>query len=187
MGHYIGDAHVPLHTTENYNGQLTGQEGIHAFWESRIPELFAEGTYDFWVGQATYIDDPAEYFWDIVLESHSYVKTVLEKEWELRENYPTDQQMCFDERLGRTILTQCREFAEAYQESLQGMIEERMVKSVQALGNVWYTAWVDAGQPDLDLITDNRELSENEKLLREQLEAQYRAGEAKGRKHENDD
>jgi hypothetical protein len=31
IGHYIGDAHVPLHTTENYNGQLTGQEGIHAF------------------------------------------------------------------------------------------------------------------------------------------------------------
>lgn len=36
MGHYIGDAHVPLHTTKNYNGQLTDQLGIHAFWESRI-------------------------------------------------------------------------------------------------------------------------------------------------------
>ncbi|HAZ26009.1 MAG TPA: S1/P1 Nuclease, partial [Algoriphagus sp.] len=39
LGHYIGDLHVPLHTTKNYNGQLTGQEGIHGFWESRIPEL----------------------------------------------------------------------------------------------------------------------------------------------------
>ncbi|MDX1942221.1 MAG: hypothetical protein SFU99_16775, partial [Saprospiraceae bacterium] len=36
MGHYIGDAHVPLHTTENYNGQLSNQLGIHAFWESRL-------------------------------------------------------------------------------------------------------------------------------------------------------
>ena len=42
LGHYIADAYVPLHTTENYNGQLTGQKGIHAFWESRLPELFSE-------------------------------------------------------------------------------------------------------------------------------------------------
>ena len=30
LGHYIGDAHVPLHTTSNYNGQFTAQIGIHA-------------------------------------------------------------------------------------------------------------------------------------------------------------
>jgi len=49
IGHYVADTHVPLHTTENYNGQLTGQIGIHAFWESRLPELF-DGKYDFLVG-----------------------------------------------------------------------------------------------------------------------------------------
>src|SRR5690606_3261262 len=43
LGHYLGDLNVPLHTTENYNGQLTGQEGIHGFWESRVPELMATG------------------------------------------------------------------------------------------------------------------------------------------------
>jgi hypothetical protein len=42
IGHYVADAHVPLHASTNHNGQLTGQEGIHAFWESRIPELLAE-------------------------------------------------------------------------------------------------------------------------------------------------
>lgn len=36
IGHYIGDAHVPLHTTENYNGQMSGQRGIHGLWESRL-------------------------------------------------------------------------------------------------------------------------------------------------------
>ena len=42
LGHYLGDLNVPLHTTKNYNGQLTGQEGIHGFWESRVPELQAK-------------------------------------------------------------------------------------------------------------------------------------------------
>jgi hypothetical protein len=51
MGHYIGDAHVPLHTTSNYNGQKTEQHGIHGFWESRIPELFADESYDYFVGK----------------------------------------------------------------------------------------------------------------------------------------
>ena len=42
LGHYIANAHVPLHTTLNYNGQLSNQSGFHAFWESRLPELFSE-------------------------------------------------------------------------------------------------------------------------------------------------
>jgi hypothetical protein len=33
LGHYVADAHVPLHVYSNHNGQLTGQQGIHAFWE----------------------------------------------------------------------------------------------------------------------------------------------------------
>lgn len=42
LSHYIGDAHVPLHTSINYDGQLTGQKGLHALWESVVPELTLE-------------------------------------------------------------------------------------------------------------------------------------------------
>ena len=56
LGHYIGDANVPLHTTSNYDGQETCQEGIHAFWESRLPELFSH-EYSFIVGKAEYINN----------------------------------------------------------------------------------------------------------------------------------
>ena len=42
LGHYMGDAHVPLHTTVNYDGQLTNQKGLHSFWESRLPETFGK-------------------------------------------------------------------------------------------------------------------------------------------------
>ena len=40
LGHYIADANVPLHTTENYNGQLTGQYGIHGFWNHVCQSCF---------------------------------------------------------------------------------------------------------------------------------------------------
>ena len=36
MGHYVGDMSQPLHCTENYDGQLTGQKGLHAFYEDKV-------------------------------------------------------------------------------------------------------------------------------------------------------
>ena len=149
IGHYLSDAHVPLHTTENYNGQLTGQDGIHAFWESRIPELFATDNYDFFVGRATYIEDTDDFFWDVILESHSHVAEVLSKELEIRNSFDKDKQYCFEERGANTTRLECRAYAEAYQDAMAGMVEDRMRKSIQALGSVWYTAWVDGGSPDV--------------------------------------
>lgn len=150
IGHYIGDAHVPLHTTKNYNGQLTDQIGIHAFWESRLPELYADDTYSFLVGKAEMVDKPLTYFWKMVKESHDLLDDVLRIEKELTRTFPEDQQMCFDERLERTIRTQCPEFAYAYHEGLNGMVEARMQDAIHAIGSVWYSAWIEAGQPDLN-------------------------------------
>jgi len=150
FGHYISDAHVPLHTTTNYNGQLTDQVGIHAFWESRIPELFAEKEYDFFVGKADYIEDPRKFIWDIVIKAHGHLDSVLLVEKRLSKNFDSDLQYCYDERLGQTIRIQCPEYAEAYTIALGSMVEEQMRSSIHAVGSLIYTAWVNAGQPVLD-------------------------------------
>lgn len=39
LSHYVADMHVPLHATENYDGQMTGNIGVHARWESSIPNV----------------------------------------------------------------------------------------------------------------------------------------------------
>ncbi|KGE86794.1 MAG: zinc dependent phospholipase C family protein [Phaeodactylibacter xiamenensis] len=183
FGHYIGDAHVPLHTTTNYNGQLTDQVGIHAFWESRIPELFADQEYDYFVGKAEYIANPKDYYWDVVLASHLLVDSVLQIERDLSKTFPEDKQYCYEERLGRTIRTQCKEYAKAYQERMKGMVEDRMRATILSIGSAWYTAWVDAGQPDLDNI-DQYRLSPEELEELQVLEEKARSGSQKGRAHE---
>ncbi len=184
IGHYIGDAHVPLHTTENYNGALTNQIGIHAFWETRIPELFAEKEYDFFVGKAEYIENKNDYFWDVILTSHSLLDSVFEIEKDLVRTFPEDQQFCFDERNGRSIRTQCREFAQAYSDRMKGMVEDRMTASVHALGSLWYSAWVDAGQPDLNNLDKNNLSKEEEEELKK-LDNAFERGSIKGRSHGN--
>lgn len=148
IGHYIGDAHVPLHTTENYNGQLTGQKGIHGFWESRLPELFAE-EYDFFVGKCYFIESIYKEAWTAVLESHVAVDSVLSMERELTRTHPSDQKFGYESRNSIIVRTYSRSFSEAYHNMLNGMVERRMRKSILRIGSYWYTAWKNAGSPDL--------------------------------------
>jgi hypothetical protein len=180
IGHYIGDAHVPLHTTKNYNGQLTDQVGIHAFWESRLPELFSEDEYDFFVGKAQYIDNPKEYFWNIVLKSHTHLNDVLNIEKELSKTFPSDRQWCYDERLGQSLKIQCKEYAKAYHEAMKGMVEDRMTGAIQAIGSIWYTAWINAGQPDLKALMETAKSHLN--LDEEEIKVDPKI---KSREHEN--
>lgn len=150
IGHYVGDAHVPLHTTKNYNGQLTNQDGIHAFWESRIPELFAENEFDFIVGPANYIPNIRAFIWNVIDESHQGVSLVLAMEKLISQQTVPDQQYCYDERLGVISKIQCREYSKKYHQLLDFQVEDRMRSCILNLGSIWMSAWVEAGQPNLD-------------------------------------
>ena len=149
LGHYISDAHVPLHTTENYNGQLTGQTGIHGFWESRLPELF-HIEYDFLVGRVQYINDPLKVAWEIVKKAQSYKDSVLLIEARLSKSFSSGSRFTFSERNGRIERQYSEEYSRAYHNALNGMVERQMRSSILKTGSYWYSAWVDAGQPNLN-------------------------------------
>ena len=184
LGHYIADAHVPLHATENHNGQLTDQKGIHAFWESRVPELLAEKRFDFFIGKAQYIKDPAAFIWDRVLESAKAADTVLRFEKELSARFPGDKKFAFEERNHILIKQYSSAYTIAYNKMLNGMVERRMRQSIFAIASFWYTAWVNAGQPDLSNLS-KESISENDIKEFENLNEAWRNNnEANGRTHE---
>lgn len=152
LGHYLGDLNVPLHTTKNYNGQLTGQNGIHGFWESRIPELQATD-YALWVGKADYVERPQQAIWDAVGAAHSQVDSVLRIERELTLAFPEDQKYSYEERNGLTVRVYSRDFTEAYAHAINSQVQRQMKKSIKMIADFWYTAWINAGQPDLSKIS----------------------------------
>jgi hypothetical protein len=168
LGHYIADAHVPLHANSNHNGQYTNQKGIHAFWESRIPELLADNEWDFFIGKAEYIPDPSAYIWKRIEESGAAADTVLRIERELSGQFPAAQKFSFEERNGLIIRQYSAAFSKAYDEKLKGMILRRMRLSIYSIASFWYTAWVNAGQPALSPLDANifnaQDLTEFEKL-----------------------
>lgn len=148
LGHYIADANVPLHTTKNYNGQLSGQHGIHGFWESRLPELFSPD-YDLLTGKAVYEKNIRERSWQAVLEAHAALDSVLAFERRLTAESLPDRKFTVEERNGATVRNYSREFSAKYHRMLENQVERQMKRSVKMIADVWFTAWVDAGQPDL--------------------------------------
>lgn len=175
LGHYIADAHVPLHTNSNHNGQFTNQRGIHAFWESRVPELLAEKEFDFFIGKAQYIQNPGDFIWKRVLESAKATDSVLNFERMLTRKFPDDKKYAFEERKGKMIRQYSAAFTIAYNNMLNGMIERRMRQSVFCIASFWYTAWVNAGQPDLKGLT-NKHFSESDIKEFEQLNNDWSKG-----------
>ncbi|MBN8702630.1 MAG: S1/P1 Nuclease [Bacteroidetes bacterium] len=153
IGHYVADAHVPLHTTKNYNGQLTNQKGIHGFWESRIPELKGN-EYDYFVGRAKYIDKSQYTAWQIVRASFAAKDSVLNFEASLNSRFDSDKKYSYETRGAKNVKVYSIEYANEYDRMLNGMVERRMREAILMVGSYWYTAWVNAGQPDLDKLVE---------------------------------
>jgi hypothetical protein len=180
LGHYIADTHVPLHATQNYNGQLTGQEGIHAFWETRIPELFADEIFDFFVGKASYIRDVEAFAWKTIIESNELSHIVLNTEAELQKTIPENRQYGYHERLNQTVRSQTEYYSKKYHEALGGMVEQRMRAAIHALGSLWLSAWIEAGQPVLGDTLFIRWTDDDLQMIRD-YEKSYQAGSPIGR------
>lgn len=184
LGHYIADANVPLHTTKNYNGQLTGQEGIHGFWESRMPELFSED-YSFFVGKASYLKQPQLVIWHAIEKAHLQVDSVFEIEKRLSMKFG-ERKYSFETRNKQTVKVYSKEFSKAYHEELHSMVERQMRSSVKMIADFWFTAWVDAGQPDVKKLIRYQPTSEEVSKRKKELEEWKQNQKVSTRAHETE-
>lgn len=166
LGHYAADLHVPLHATQNYNGQLTNQEGIHGLWESRVYELFCKD-YDFLTGRASYISDMNETIWQRFSQSFAALDSVLLFEKMASEKYPNKYVLQTKGQTNSKIYNET--FCAYYHQLLNGMVERRARASIDLIGSLWFTAWVDAGQPNLDNLKEEPREEEEEKSLFQSL------------------
>lgn len=173
LGHYIGDATMPLHTSANHDGQLTNQKGIHALWESRIPELFVE-KYKFTVAPPQYIENISQHTWQLVYETHSLVAPLLAADKQLRTTTPENKIFVVDEQ-GKVVKNKYNaakfsdEYANKLNASLNGMVESQMKKAVTETASYWYTAWVNAGRPDLSDLDAPEMTKRNSRSLKKDL------------------
>ena len=155
IGHYIGDANVPLHTTVNYDGQLTDQKGLHSLWESAIPEIEI-GNYTLYSAhKASYLKNPQATIWAAVRRAASLVPIMLEQEKEVSKHFTEAQKFRVQIRRGRESKSYTSEFAKAYATALKTSINDQLLNTANLIADFWYTSWVDAGKPNLSGLTPN--------------------------------
>ncbi len=149
LAHYIEDANVPLHTTTNYDGQLTNQKGLHALWESTIPELELSNYNLYRKHKATYIKDKCAVIWQAIHQAHALLPAMFEKEKEVAKGFPGDAKYVDVVRYGRKTKLYTDAFAKKYAVALGSTISDQLIYSTNMVCDFWYSAWVDAGKPNL--------------------------------------
>ena len=135
LSHYVGDAHVPFHAAMNYDGQLTGQKGIHARWESVLVERNLEALRGSLApAPAHAVPDPVEFLFGILKDSFAAAPLALasDKAALHPDGDPYDG---------------------TYYEKLYAAEAERLKARLSAaatdIGSLWLSAWQEAGRPPL--------------------------------------
>lgn len=171
LAHYIGDAHVPLHTTLNYDGQLTNQKGLHALWESVIPEIDIEKFVFTSQHRAMYLKAPDKAIWNAVRSGAGLVKNLLEQERLTTLDFTESTKYRIQLRRGKEVKYYTTAFAKAYHAKLGNTIQLQLVRSADLVADFWYTCWVDGGKPDLNGLMRNPLTLEEIAKWKEELEA----------------
>jgi len=171
LGHYISDAHVPLHVSENYDGQLTGQKGLHALWESMIPEIEIQ-QYDLrGRHKAKYLKHPERAIWKAVRESQKLLLDVFEEEKAVTRSFTPEEKYRVQMRNGREYKSYTSAFAKAYSAKLGKTINQRLISSANLVADFWYTSWVDAGCPNLNKTLQEPVMEKEKEALKEEMSA----------------
>ncbi|MCB2408899.1 zinc dependent phospholipase C family protein [Hymenobacter lucidus] len=173
LGHYLGDATQPLHTSQNHDGQLTGQKGIHAFYESQMVEKFGKD-YNFKLKEPQLIQDPVAETWRIIAQAHASADTLLTIEKKLQTEMGTTNMLEVDAQgqpkknvFNSNIRTAA--YTAGFHAALKRMEERQLRIAAQAAANYWYTAWVNAGKPDLTKLDTEYTTRSSQANLKEEL------------------
>lgn len=133
LGHYVADGHMPLHITKNYNGQYTGNTGIHSRYESTmINGHISEITYSGY--DAVEISNVNQYIFNYLYTNYTFCDSVL-----MADNY------------AKTFSTNTS--SSAYKNALWDKSKSFTIplfaRASHALADLIYTAWVQAGSPPI--------------------------------------
>jgi hypothetical protein len=171
LAHYIGDAHVPLHTSINYDGQLTNQRGLHALWESVVPELEL-GNYDLSsTHRARYISNTEEATWKAIQSGFVLLNDVFLQEKEATKLFTYSTKYRIQLRNGREVKYYTAPFAREYAKRLGNTINGQLTRSAALISDFWYTSWVDAGKPKLEGLLRSPVSKEEKKKCRDEIKA----------------
>ena len=132
VAHYAADLTQPLHTVKNYDGQLTGQKGVHARFETDLVNALAD-TWQLKPQPAMFLPDLRGRIFEEAMASFNCRNLV----------FAADRIAVS----GRTYLDP--QYSPAFYKLAGPLVEKRLSAAASFVSSLWYTAWVRAGKPPL--------------------------------------
>ncbi len=136
LAHFVADAHMPLHTTTNYDGQLTNQKGIHSRYESKMVEKYLpQIKQGFYTQQIDPISDPLVSAFEIIDNSFQFINIILDSDKKAKELAYSDNTDMYYSYLWK-------------QTDYITLIQ--MNNSAKHIADYIYSAWYKAGMPKIE-------------------------------------
>lgn len=132
IAHYVADGHQPFHAALNYDGQLTGQWGIHGRFETELFERYKDRL-QLSPGTVVPIANPRDFMFSTLTTSFSLVQPILDADKSIvagREVY--------DDEYFTLLFSRTRP-----------ILERRLSESITHIASMIADAWQKAGRPAL--------------------------------------
>ena len=131
LGHYVGDMHMPLHLTRNYNGQYTGQSGVHSRFESNMINTY-NGQIVYSGDSLIYINNISDFIFNMLYNNYNYVDSVLMADSIAKAFAGNTTSLTYYSKMW---------------ELSKGFTTELFKSASHKLTCLIYTAWINAGSP----------------------------------------
>lgn len=140
LAHYVEDIHMPLHTTVNYDGQLSGNDGIHSRYERWMLEAHQEAIREgLRPRPGRVLQNPLPVIFDWIFDSYVWVDNLLRADFKARQPGKRYEKLeDFDSAYYERLFRETRSFT-----------FRQMSQGITAVASCWLTAWERAGRPDL--------------------------------------
>ncbi|MBT7423571.1 MAG: hypothetical protein HN782_05125 [Candidatus Marinimicrobia bacterium] len=144
LGHYISDLHMPLHTVINYDGQFSGNEGIHKRWELHLVNKYIKNIKP--VGEIETVEDPWTFSMKIVKESFKAHHLILEADTKARKLLTKEQA---EKLKSYETLSFEKPYLDVLFAETGDLLRDRLGRAVIRLASIWKYCWEEAGKPEL--------------------------------------
>jgi len=132
IGRLVADLHNPLALSDNFDGQKTSQPGLWVRFSVKLPEAMGKAL-DLHPDAAHYLDAPKDFVFSMINANYIWVDNIL-----------YNDELAYR---GKSAYTQI------YYESLimraGPIVNGRLSEAAEHAGSYWYTAWTEAGRPEM--------------------------------------
>ncbi|MCK4579150.1 MAG: hypothetical protein KAU50_10195 [Candidatus Marinimicrobia bacterium] len=146
LGHYVGDAHMPLHTTSNYDGQDTGNKGVHHLFEGVMMDRYMAEYKPSGLALLE-IDDPAAAIFGWLSDSYGLIDGLLAADTEARRGLSDDQIEVLKAGYSADQAAISEEYIQRLYAATGSMAWQQLALATVRLASLWQWAWEAAGQP----------------------------------------